>query len=325
MPAPHSQAPAERPARAKRATAVPGRYRDDDDVQDVKKTASASGKSDEGQSPRTTALLPNRTVVSPAPAEPDGKRERVRKRVSDEAVGGIESLIPKSRTARSGGAGTSQSSPHRNGASAMESPRTNGRHAGEHTDNLGSGTPASRESRKPAEAEEALGHLNGHASAGVGAEQQAAHARDVDVKSELYIAASSLNGSSGTSLAASHAVTPVADDSLETHVSEAAVELDSSPGPLVMWTPPDDALLLMCCENGLGFDVAAADMPFTSSFSAADLEARWYKLLYDQDIAGEVAMEVVALEHEVACPRAVIKKGFQSRTGEPSRQLAWSL
>jgi hypothetical protein len=92
-----------------------------------------------------------------------------------------------------------------------------------------------------------------------------------------------------------------------------------------MWTPPDDALLLMCCENGLGFDVAAADMPFTSSFSAADLEARWFKLLYDQDIAGEVAMEVVSLEHEVACPRAVIKKGFQSRTGEPSRQLAWSL
>ncbi len=83
-----SHAPASRPARSR----TPSRQ-----------IVASKKDSSEELSGRATALSPNRSVASPAPgmgeeqASPYSRRDRVKKRVSDEAVGGIESLIPKAR------------------------------------------------------------------------------------------------------------------------------------------------------------------------------------------------------------------------------------
>lgn len=62
-----------------------------------------------------------------------------------------------------------------------------------------------------------------------------------------------------------------------------------------MWTPIDDLLLRLSVENGLDFATIAAEMPFTSGFSAKDLEERWLAMLYDPSIALEVTFELNAL------------------------------
>lgn len=345
MPAAHAAEDATRPARAKRSAPVPTRFRDDDE--DDRKPAPAAVQAEES-SPRTTALSPNRTVLSPAPVEADGssKRERVRKRVSDEAVGGIESLIPKSRQARAGGGESPLQSPTRNGSSPLGAHASPGANGGGHRVDLDSPMPAaSKRARKGGltEAEEAAlagtvggpgsfgeKHLNGH---GVGGgEQAAARSRDAEVKDAGdAVNGFGVNGGGHTGVRGDAMVQeitparPIFGDG-QAYTPTISVSTAVSSGPLVMWTPGDDALLRMCCESGLGFDVMASEMPFTSQFTASDLQARWYRVLYDADVAGEVAMEIVALEHDVSCPRAAqSKKGNHPRTADPSRRLASSL
>jgi hypothetical protein len=96
------------------------------------------GKKESGEemSARPTALSPNRSVSSPAPgvgeeqASPYSRRDRVKKRVSDEAVGGIESLIPKARKSTAGSvspyAQRTVTNNNSTGKSLVRTPETNG-------------------------------------------------------------------------------------------------------------------------------------------------------------------------------------------------------
>ena len=37
--------------------------------------------------------------------------------------------------------------------------------------------------------------------------------------------------------------------------------------------------------------------PFTCNFTVRDLEARWHSMLYDAEIAAEVSLDMIAVEH----------------------------
>ncbi len=54
--------------------------------------------------------------------------------------------------------------------------------------------------------------------------------------------------------------------------------------------------------------------PFTCNFTVRDLETRWHSMLYDPEVAAEVALDMIAVEHGFN-----LKPAKKTQTAIPSR------
>jgi hypothetical protein len=57
--------------------------------------------------------------------------------------------------------------------------------------------------------------------------------------------------------------------------------------------------------------------PFTCDFTVKDLETRWFSMLYDPEVAAEVAVDMIAVEHGFN-----LKPSKKTQAGAPPRSAA---